>query len=112
MRSSVVLAVAIAILPQAGCLIACSMSPGRTAAQRADDAAAAAEVEAVLQADPRIYGRHIDIQVRRGVAHLSGYVWAEDELLFATNDAARVPGIQAVDDQIELMRGGTSGTSR
>lgn len=112
MRSSVALTVAIAIFAQACCLVACSMSPGRTAAQRADDAAAAAEVEAVLQADPRIYGRHIEIKVSRGVAHLSGFVWAEDELLFATNDAASVPGIQAVDDQIELMRGGTTGTSR
>jgi osmotically-inducible protein OsmY len=112
MRLSSAPLISTAIVPLACCLVACSTTPGRTAAQRADDAAAAAEVEAVLQADPRIYARHIDIKVRRGVAHLSGYVWAEDELLFARNDAAGVPGIQAVDDQIELMRGGTAGTSR
>jgi len=112
MRFSFALVIAAAAVPLACCVIACSTTPGRTAAQRADDAAEAAEVEAVLQADPRIYARHIDIKVRRGVAHLSGYVWAENELLFARNDAAGVPGIQSVDDQIELMRGGTSGTSR
>ena len=92
-------------------LVACSTSPRRSDAERAADAAAAAQVEAALAADSRIYARHIDVRVNRGVVHLAGYVWSDDEFLFAKHDAASVPGIRAVVNEMELMRGGTSGGS-
>jgi len=93
-------------------VVACSTSPPRSDAERTADAAAAAQVESALDADPRIYARHIDVAVNRGVAHLGGYVWSDDEFLFAKNDAASVPGVTTVVNQMELMRGGISGTSR
>jgi osmotically-inducible protein OsmY len=76
------------------------------------DAAAAARVEAALDEDPRIYARHIDVRVDRGVVHLGGFVWSDGDFLFAKNDAASVPGIRTVVNEMELMRGGMSGTSR
>jgi hypothetical protein len=91
---------------------ACSTSPPRTDAERTADAAAAAGVEAALDADSRIFARHIDVAVDRGVVHLGGFVWTDDDYLFARNDAAAVPGIKNVVNQMELMRGGVSGTSR
>jgi osmotically-inducible protein OsmY len=96
----------------ANTLVACSTSPPRSDAERAADAAAAAQVEAALDADARIYARHIDVRVDRGVVHLEGYVWSDEDFLFAKNDAASVPGIRTVVNQMELMRGGVSGSSR
>jgi len=93
-------------------LAACSTSPPRSDAERSADGAAAAQVEAALEADPRIFARHIDVRVNRGVVHLEGFVWSDEDLLFARKDAASVPGIWGVVNQMELMRGGISGSSR
>jgi osmotically-inducible protein OsmY len=111
MRISIAL-VRAAALSAAYSLVACSTSPPKTEAERGADAAAAAMVEAALDADPRIFARHIDVKVDRGVVHLGGYVWSDGDFLFAKNDAAAVPGVTTVVNQMELMRGGTSGTSR
>jgi hyperosmotically inducible periplasmic protein len=91
---------------------ACSTTPRRTAVERAADAEIAARVEAALLADPNIYARHIDVAVDRGVVHLGGYVWEDVDFRLARNDAASVAGVRTVDTQMELMRGGISGTSR
>jgi osmotically-inducible protein OsmY len=93
-------------------LVACSTSPPRSEEERAADAAAAARVEAALDADPRIYARHVDVKVDRGVVHLGGFVWSASELFYAKNDAASVLGVRTVVDDMELMRGGMTGTSR
>jgi osmotically-inducible protein OsmY len=93
-------------------VVACSTSPPRSEAERAADAASASRVEAALDADPKIYARHIDVSVIRGVVHLGGFVWSDDDYLFARNDAAAVPGVTTVVNQMELMRGGVSGTGR
>lgn len=98
---------AIGMLMVLGCT-----TPRRTSEERAVDAELAAKVEYALSADPRIYARHVDVSVDRGVVHLGGYIWTDSELRFVKADAASVPGILAVSDQIELMRGGISGTSR
>lgn len=89
----------------------CATTP-RTAQERAADADVTAKVEAALDSDSRIYARHVDVNVDRGVVYLGGYVWSDSELRFAKADAAAVPGVLSVSDQIELMRGGISGTSR
>ena len=99
-----------------GCLallaaLGCATTP-RTSEERAVDAEVAERVEAALGTDSRIYARHVDVNVDRGVVHLGGYVWSDNELKFAKADAAAVPGVLAVADEIELMRGGISGTSR
>jgi osmotically-inducible protein OsmY len=91
--------------------LGCATTP-RTPEERAVDADVAERVEAALDTDSRIYARHVDVNVDRGVVHLGGYVWTDSELQFAKADAAAVPGVLGVSDEMELMRGGISGTSR
>jgi osmotically-inducible protein OsmY len=93
-------------------LVACSTTPRRTAPERAADAEIATRVEAALLADPDMYARHIDVAVDRGVVHLGGYVWEDDDFRLARNDAASVPGVRTVEVQMELMRGGIAGSTR
>lgn len=98
---------AIAMLMVLGCA-----TPQRTSEEQAVDAELAAKVESALSADPRVYARHVDVVVDRRVVHLGGYIWTDSELRFVKADAASVPGVVDVADQIELMRGGISGASR
>jgi osmotically-inducible protein OsmY len=93
-------------------LLACSTLPLRSADERAADAALAARVEAALIADETIYARHIDVVVDRGVVHLGGFVFSDEDFRMARRDAASVSGVKHVDMEMELMRGGVSGTSR
>ena len=99
-----------------GCLalvaaLGCAATP-RTSEERVVDSDIAERVEVALDTDSRIYARHVDVNVDRGVVHLGGYVWSDSELQFAKADAASVPGVLGVSDEMELMRGGISGTSR
>lgn len=103
---------AVIALAVAFCVVACSTPPRRTEAERTADAAIAAQVEAALLADPNIYARHIDVAVDRGVVRLGGFVWSNEDYLRARHDAASVQGVMAVDTDMDLTRGGVSGTSR
>src|SRR5665213_2117033 len=93
-------------------VVACSITPRRTAAEREVDSDTAARVQAVLLADQNIYARHIDINVDRGVVHLGGYVWENDDFQTARRDAASVPGVKTVVTEMELLRGGIGGAGR
>ena len=92
--------------------IACSTTSHRTAAERQADEEIAAGVQAALLADPYLYARHIDVEVVSGVVHLGGYVWEDGDFQKAQRDAASVLGVKAVRNEMELIRGGISGTSR
>jgi osmotically-inducible protein OsmY len=100
------------VIVAAYAIVACSTLPRRTQAERSADAALAAQVESVLLADPNIYARHIDVAVDRGVVQLGGFVWTNQEYLLARNDAASIPGVKAVNADMDLVRGGATGTSR
>ena len=76
------------------------------------DADIADRVQAALLADPNIYARRIDVEVDRGVVHLGGYVWEDEDFRTARRDAASVPGAKTVVTEMELVRGGLAGTSR
>ena len=93
-------------------VVACSTTPRRTAAEREVDSDTAARVQAVLLADQNIYARHIDINVDRGVVHLGGFVWENDDFQTARRDAASVPGVKTVVTEMELLRGGLGGAGR
>src|SRR5665213_1765982 len=90
-------------------LIGCTTAPHRTAAERATDIETADRVEAALLADPNIYARHIDIEVDRGVVHLGGFVWDNDDFQTARRDAASVAGVTEIVTDMELDRGGIAG---
>jgi osmotically-inducible protein OsmY len=96
----------------AAALCACATQPSRTAQERAEDAALAQRVEAALNADPRIYARHVDGSSDRGVVTPVGLIWSNEEYVLAKRDAALVPGVVRVDASMDLVRGGISGTSR
>jgi osmotically-inducible protein OsmY len=49
--------------------------------------------------------RHVDVNVRDGVATLSGYIWDPQAIYHAQKIAARVPNVTRVVDQMELERG-------
>lgn len=88
-------------------IVACAtLQPAQSPAGRAADASLADQVRLALNADPQLYARHIDIYVDDGVVRLGGYVWSSDEFILARNDAESVPGVTAVDMQMQLMRGG------
>ena len=93
-------------------VVACSITPRRTGAEREVDSDTAAWVQAVLLADQNIYARHIDVNVDRGVVHLGGYVWENDDFQTARRDAASVPGVKTVVTEMELLRGGLGGAGR
>ena len=64
-------------------------------------------VYATLNANPTYYFRHVNVQVNRGVADLSGYVWSTDAIYHARTIALSVPGIRAVvTSHLELERNG------
>ena len=64
------------------------------------------EICAALAADPIYYFRHVDVDVRDGVATLSGYVWEPQDLYRARELTARVPGVTRVVNQMEINRFG------
>jgi len=91
---------------------AAGVAPGpiRTPEQCIADASVASRVESTLLSDPNIYARHIDVAVVRGVVHLGGYVWEPEDFQTAKRDAASIPGVAAVDTEMQLMRGGLAGS--
>jgi osmotically-inducible protein OsmY len=103
---------AVVLLVSAYVAVACSVPPRRTPSERTSDAVIAVQVEATLLADPTIYARHVDVTVDRGVVRLGGYVWSAQDFRVARQDAASVAGVKSVVTEMELMRGGTAGTSR
>jgi len=84
-------------------LIGCTTAPHKTAAEW---------VEAALLADPNIYARHTDIEVDRGMVHLGGFVWDNDDFRIARRDAASVAGVTEIVTDMELDRGGIAGIGK
>jgi len=79
----------------------------RTAEEKAADRAVARQVKAALQADASVYADHLDIDSKRGVVSLSGWVSTEEEARQIVSDAKAVPGVQRVVDSIERKEGGS-----
>lgn len=96
-------AVAVAVLCGAA---ACASGPPKTAAQRQADRETAERVEAALNSDKGLYGKHITVQADNGVVHLTGYVWETSDFQTATIIAEGVEGVTAVVNNLELNRNG------
>ncbi len=62
-------------------------------------------VEQVLRAEPELKGRPIVAQVKDSTVVLHGRVSSAAQWLLATRDVARVPGIVALRNQIEIAAG-------
>jgi osmotically-inducible protein OsmY len=84
------------------CASGCSTPDRRTAQERVADQAIAAQVEAALGADQGVYSQHIDIDARRGVVWLTGWVLSANEEKEAVRTSAAVPGVRRVVDGLEV----------
>jgi osmotically-inducible protein OsmY len=73
--------------------------------ESADDASVKAQVETALNSDTKLYARHIDVSVKQGVVHLAGFVQRADDIERATKDAASVPGVKTVNNEMTLKPG-------
>jgi len=93
---------AMVVLGAALCVSACATTDRRSAEQQAADQAIAAQVQAALGADRKIYARHIDVDANDGVAWLTGWVLSADEEEEAVQTSAAVPGVRRVVDGLEV----------
>ncbi len=90
-------------------IAACASLPPRSPAETEADNRLESAVMHALNNDPTIYARHIDVSARNGVVTLSGFVFEGRELFIAGQIAARVPGVTAVKNQVELEMMGRRG---
>ncbi|HEX4598772.1 MAG TPA: BON domain-containing protein [Burkholderiaceae bacterium] len=98
----------IGLLVAAACaLIACAMGPQKSDAQRAADRETVERVQAALDADKRLYAKHIFVRADNGVVRLTGYVWDPPDLDEARQVAEGVTGVTQVVNNLELQRNGS-----
>ena len=83
-------------------VVACS-SPPRSAAQKVEDDAITARVEAALTATPNQNYSKVLVYTYDGVVHLSGLVWSNSAIVTAVRVARSVPGVQRVNNSLELV---------
>ncbi|MCC7200118.1 MAG: BON domain-containing protein [Gammaproteobacteria bacterium] len=93
-----VVAVATALL-FAGCA---STRTQQTAGEQIDDGAISAKVKAALIADPAAEARHINVETRRGVVQLNGFVETDKGRTQATRLAREVEGVRSVETNLTL----------
>ncbi|HUD25177.1 MAG TPA: BON domain-containing protein [Burkholderiaceae bacterium] len=75
----------------------------RTEQERAADRALADQVVAALRADPYTDADHLTVHVKRGAVRLTGQVGDESTLRSVLRICAAVPGVQRVDDELEII---------
>ena len=92
----------------------CAVGPAKSDAQRQADRETAGRVQAALDADKRLYARHIIVRADNGVVRLSGFVWETPDIFEAKRVAELVPGVSQVVNDLELERNGmdNSGVTR
>jgi hypothetical protein len=93
-----------AMLAAVVALSACNKAPART------DAQVASEVQGKISQDSRIGSREIGVQTNAGVVTLSGDVDSEVERISAASDAATVPGVKTVVNNLVVQQASTDGT--
>jgi osmotically-inducible protein OsmY len=88
------------------CIGACATIAPRSAAERAADAVIATHVQEALMRSPYLYAKHIDVKVDRGVVHLDGLIWLNDDFRDTRRITKSVPGVSEVVLELDLERGG------
>jgi hypothetical protein len=91
-------------------VVACATGARKSEAQQAADRETAERVQVALDADKRLYARHIFVRADNGVVRLSGYVWDPPDLDEAKGVAEMVAGVSRVVNDLELERSGTDNT--
>src|SRR5262245_39662991 len=85
-------------------VFSCVAAPARSRAtdQVVDDATIQAKVKTELLDDPRIGADAVNLEVRRGVVTLVGWVDSENERKSVEDLAWSVSGVRDVDNQLQL----------
>ena len=85
-------------------LFSCSaVSPQRSESDRVvDDATIQSKVKSELIDDPRVDAEAVNLEVRRGVVTLVGWVGSDNERRAIEDVAWRVSGVKDVDNRIQL----------
>jgi osmotically-inducible protein OsmY len=83
--------------------VGCSTPDTRTEQERAADRALADQVVAALRADPYTDVDHLTVHANRGAVRLTGQVGDESTLRSVLRICAAVPGVQRVDDELEII---------
>jgi hyperosmotically inducible protein len=100
-KKLVTLSVAIAALALAGC------TPTRTQksfGETVDDGTITAKVKTALIEDPTTEARDINVDTRRGVVQLNGFVASDPGRTQAARVARGVPGVTRVENNLTLQR--------
>lgn len=95
LRAGVALAITLGML-------ACSTPDKRSEQERALDRALARRVEAALVADPYVDADHVTVNADHGVVRLTGLVGDAWALRGVLRISSAVPGVQRVDDELEI----------
>ena len=83
--------------------VACSATrTQKSAGEQIDDSALTASVKAALIADPVTKARQIDVEVRRGVVQLNGFVDSAAEKAQAATVATGVDGVMGVQNNLAV----------
>ena len=82
---------------------ACTATPTReTLGESVDDGTTTTRVKAALIANADTEARNIDVDTRRGVVQLNGFVNTERGRAAAKTTAAGVPGVKSVENNLQL----------
>jgi hyperosmotically inducible periplasmic protein len=103
-KTGIVLAVALAALSMVGC----ESRPAYTEsnAQAVSDSTITANVRSALVQDPVTRSRNISVNTVRGTVELNGFVDSMQERHEAARIARDVPGVQFVDNKLQVTSGG------
>lgn len=83
--------------------VACSATrTQKSAGEQIDDSALTASVKSALIADPVTKARQIDVEVRRGVVQLNGFVDSAAEKSQATTVATGINGVMEVQNNLAV----------
>ena len=97
------LVAAIAGIALTAVTVACSATRTQKAAgEQIDDSVVTANVKAALIADPVTKARQIDVEVRRGIVQLNGFVDSASEKSQATTVATGVNGVMEVQNNLAV----------
>src|SRR5664279_281068 len=96
-RKSIIVS-AVAVVAFLAVSLGCSKSTVRT------DAQVAADVQSKIKGDPRISGEEIGVQAANGVVTLNGSVGSDVERASASSDAATVPGVRTVINDLVVQQ--------
>jgi hyperosmotically inducible protein len=94
------LGVAAAVLLAAGCS---ATRTQKSFGETVDDATVTAKVKSALIGDPATEARHINVDTRRGVVQLNGFVESADGRTQAVKVAKGVAGVTKVENNLRLQ---------